>query len=93
MNKKTLDNVNVKDVKNKVGDVEIFGNGDLFRLISKASSRNQGWMKSTKGMQLPNGVLIQVTTQQGDNVAEALQFIPNVKMVGGSDSISFEIIV
>ena len=78
---KELGIVNVEDAKAKISDVVVFGNGDTFQLISKASSKSQGWMKSTKAMEIVGvGVVLQVTTQQGDNVAEALQFIPNVKI-------------
>jgi tRNA-dihydrouridine synthase len=74
---KTLDAVNIADVKQKVSDVTVFGNGDLFQLIAKASSKEQGWMKSTKAMQTPHGCVVQVTTQQKNvdltySVAEAL---------------------
>ena len=42
-----------------------WGNGDTFKLISKASSKEEGWMKSTKAMEIEGvGVVIQVTTQQ-----------------------------
>lgn len=81
MEEKTLNNVNIEDVKKKVSDVEVFGNGDLFQLISKASSKSQKWMKSTKAMETVAGCVIQVTTQQGDNVAEALTFVPGVKIL------------
>ena len=78
---KELGIVNVEDAKAKISDVVVFGNGDTFQLISKASSKSQGWMKSTKAMEIVGvGVVLQVSTQQGDNVAEALQFIPNVKI-------------
>lgn len=76
MTDKTLDNIDIEDVKKKVSDVEVFGNGDLFQLLSKASSKSQGWMKSTKAMETDMGCVVQVTTQQGDNVAEALTFVP-----------------
>ena len=79
---KTMNNSNTKGTKTQVKDVEFWGNGDLFKLISKASSKNEGWMKSTKAMHIENiGCVIQVTTQQGDNVAEALTFVPQVKIV------------
>lgn len=82
MSEKTLDNVNVADVKAKVSDVVVVGNGDTFRLLCKASSKAQGWMKSAKAMEIPSvGCVVQVTTQQGDNVAEALCFVPGVKIV------------
>jgi hypothetical protein len=38
-------------------------------------------MKSTKAMQIDGiGCVIQVTTQQGDNVSESICFVPNVKI-------------
>lgn len=84
---KTLDNINIKDAKSKVSDIKVFGNGNLFELLSKASSKEQGWMKSTKAMQVESGgCVIQVTTQQRNpngsySIAEALTFVPNVKIM------------
>lgn len=84
---KTLDNVNVAQIKQQVPDVKVIGNGDMFRLLCKASSQEQGWMKSCKAMEISNiGCVVQVTTHQrnidGTNaVAEALVFVPNVKIV------------
>lgn len=72
---KTLDNTNIDEVKKQVPDVKVFGNGDLFQLISKASSKSEGWMKSTKAMDMDGGVVIQVTTQNMGHVAEALTFV------------------
>jgi len=77
---KTLDNTNIEQARQQVSDIKVFGNGDLFQLICKASSARQGWMKSTKAMDTGNGCVIQVTTQQDKNVAEALVFVPNVKI-------------
>jgi hypothetical protein len=88
---KTVNVVNSDDVKKKVSDVEIFGNPDTFQLICKASSKNEGWMKSTKAMEVPGrGCIIQVSTQQGDNVAEAICFVPDVVILvddGGNKKI------
>ena len=82
MEPKTLDNVDVADVKTKVSDVKVVGNGDTFQLLCKASSKEQGWMKSCKAMEIRGmGCVVQVTTQQGDNIAEALVFIPNVVII------------
>lgn len=80
MNKqdKALDVQSVEDAKAKVSDIKVVGNGDMFTLLCKASSKSQGWMKSAKAMQVPNGCVVQVTTQQGDNVAEALTYVPGV---------------
>lgn len=82
MGTKTMSVVDVKDAKEKIKDIEVVGNGDLFQLISKASSESEGWMKSTKAMEIAGvGCLVQVTTQQRNPdgsyaVAEALTFVP-----------------
>lgn len=76
---KTLHNSTVSGARKNVSDLIVYGNGDTFKLICKASSKAEGWLKSTKAMQIDGiGVLVQVTTQQGDNVAEALEFVPGV---------------
>jgi hypothetical protein len=81
MSDKALDVTSVADAtQGKVSDIKVVGNGDTFRLLCKASSKEQGWMKSCKAMEVPGGCVVQVTTQQGDNVAEALTFVPGVKI-------------
>ena len=78
---KTLHNSTVSGARKNVSDIQFYGDGDTFRLICKASSKAEGWMKSTKAMEIPGaGCVVQVTTQQGDNVAEALTFVPGVKI-------------
>lgn len=78
---KTLGNTTAKKLTANVSDIEFWGNGDTFRLICKASSKKEGWMKSTKALDIQGvGCIVQVTTQQGDNVAEALTFVPRVKI-------------
>jgi len=42
-------------------------------------------MKSTKAMDCGCGVVIQVTTQQGNNIAEALTFVPVVSILTDDD--------
>lgn len=79
---KTLHNENIAQVKENVSDVKVFGNGDLFKLICKASSEKEGWMKSTKVMETEKGCVVQVTTQQRNldgswSIAEALTFVPD----------------
>ena len=87
MEKKSLSNTCVNGTKKNVKDVVVFGNGDMFKLLCKASSESQGWMKSTKAMIIPHGVVIQVTTQQLNpdgsySVAEALtSIVGNFKLV------------
>jgi len=81
MSAKTLINTDASGASKNVKDIKFWGNGDTFKLISKASSVAEGWMKSTKAMEIPGvGCVIQVTTQQGDNVAEALTFVPGVRI-------------
>lgn len=80
--KKTLNNSTAKGAKTQVKDIEFWGDGNTFKLISKASSKEEGWMKSTKAMEIKGlGCVIQITTQQWDNIAEALQFVPHTRIV------------
>jgi len=76
---KTLDNISIPDARSKVSDIQTFGD-DVWKLICKASSQVEGWMKSTKAMEVPGGCIVQVTTQQGDQIAEALVFVPGVRI-------------
>ncbi|MGB0847797.1 MAG: hypothetical protein ACPGSM_13785 [Thiolinea sp.] len=64
-------------------EVKTYGDPDQLKLLFKAQGK--GWKKSTKALQLPGGCLIQVTTERqstdGDWAnAEAVEFIPNVKL-------------
>jgi outer membrane receptor for Fe3+-dicitrate len=82
---KTLHNSDVSGARTNVPDIKVVGNGDMFRLLCKASSQNEGWMKSTKAMEVVGGCVVQVTTHQrnhdGTNsVAEALTYVPGVKI-------------
>lgn len=83
---KTLDITEIKGARANIADIKVFGNGDTFTLICKASSNEQGWMKSTKAMQVPGGCVVQVTTQQKNPdgsyaIAEALTFVPLVSIM------------
>jgi len=80
---KTLGNTDVNGARKNVKDIVVFGNGDLFKLLAKASSEAEGWMKSTKAMATAKGCAVQVTTQQRNpdgtySIAEALTFVPGV---------------
>ena len=82
---KTLGNTDANGATKNVRDIIFWGNGDLFQLISKASSENEGWMKSTKAMDVGTGCVVQVTTQQRNPdgsyvVAEALTYVPGVEI-------------
>lgn len=78
---KTLHNSTVSGARDNVSDLQVFGDGDTFKLICKASSAKEGWMKSTKAMEIAGvGCVLQVTTQQGKHVAEAVTFVPGVRI-------------
>lgn len=82
---KTLHNSDISGTRVNVPDVQVVGDGDTFKLICKASSQAEGWMKSTKAMATPQGCVVQVTTQQKNPdgsyvVAEALTYVPGVKI-------------
>ncbi len=78
---KPLNVVSIEDAKSKISDLEVVGNGDSFQLLCKASSKSGQWMKSAKAYQVAEGCIVQVTTQNKDNVAEALVFVPNARIV------------
>ena len=87
---KTLHNSEVSGTRQNVKDLRVVGNGDMFRLLCKASSEAEGWMKSTKAMQVSGGCVVQVTTQQRNPdgsyaVAEAVTFVPGVHVVDDVD--------
>lgn len=82
---KSLHNTCANGAKKNVKDIVFWGDGDMFKLISKASSEKEGWMKSTKAMQCGNAVVIQVTTQQRNpdgsySIAEALTTVYSSKI-------------
>ena len=82
MSIKTLHNSDISGARQNVKDIQVFGNGDMFQLLCKASSKTENWMKSTKACEIPGvGCVVQVTTQQGDSVAEAIAFVPGVCIV------------
>lgn len=109
MESKSLQNTDQDAARKNVSDIVIFGE-DLFKLLSKASSKKQGWMKSTKAMEIVGvGCVVQVTTQQMNDtlmlpshptngvdlnsetikhseIAEAVTFVPGVKIEESKDN-------
>jgi hypothetical protein len=78
---KDLNISEVRQAKDNISDLNVYGDGDTFRLLCKASSQEQGWMKSTKVCNVPGGCIVQVTTQQRNpdgsySCAEALTYVP-----------------
>ena len=83
---KTLHNSEASGSRKNVKDIRIVGNVDSFRLLFKASSEDEGWMKSTKAMDVGHGCVVQVTTQQRNIdgnyvIAESVCFVPGVSIV------------
>lgn len=87
MTEKTLDNTDMETATVNVSDIKVFGNPGQWRLLCKASSESEGWMKSTKVLNIPEiGCVMQVTTQQRNldgtySIAEALTYIPKARIV------------
>jgi len=80
---KTLDISEIKEARANIPDLKVYGDGDTFRLLCKASSSDEGWMKSTKVCNVVGGCIVQVTTQQVNpdcsySIAEALTYVPGV---------------
>ena len=87
---KDLGITEVRGAKENISDLVVYGDGDTFALLCKASSQEQGWMKSTKVCNVPGGCIVQVTTQQRNIdgnyvVAEALTYVPGVQMDRNND--------
>ncbi len=87
---KTLHNSDISGARQNVPDIRVVGNGDMFQLLCRASSESEGWMKSTKAMEVEHGCLVQVTTQQRNPdssyaLAEALTYVPAVRIVNDVD--------
>lgn len=85
MKEKDLEITEVRGAKANISDLKVYGNGDTFALLCKASSQEQGWMKSTKVCNVVGGCIIQVTTQQKNPdgsyaVAEALTYVPKMNI-------------
>ena len=83
---KTLHNSDISGARKNVPDIKVVGDGDMFHLLCKASSESEGWMKSTKAMEIDNiGCVVQATTQQRNpdgsySIAEALTFVPGARI-------------
>lgn len=75
----------------KADDLVVIGNENTWQLLCKTSSEKEGWMKSTKVLEIPErGCLVQVTTQQRNldgsyTLAEAMEFVPKVAVCADFD--------
>ena len=84
--KKSLQNTTSNGATKNVKDIQFWGDSDTFKLISKASSEAEGWMKSTKAMEIESiGCVIQTTTQQRNpdgsySLCDTTTFVKDVKI-------------
>ena len=91
MIEKTFGNTTFSGAEKNVPDIKKFGDADSFKLICKAWSQEEGWMKSTKALEVSGaGCYLQVTTQQKNadgsySVAEAVAWAPGIKIFGEGD--------
>lgn len=83
---KTLSVTSIAEAKVKIPDIKVVGDGDTFKVLCKAYSDSEGWMKSTKYLDIQgNGVVLNISTQQKNldgtySLAEAAVFCPGVKV-------------
>jgi hypothetical protein len=81
---KSLSNTNMDDLQNTTPDVQVHGNPGAWICVCKASSKSQGWMKSTKVFPINNsfvaGCLVQVSTELRGHVAESVCWAPGTKL-------------
>lgn len=87
---KSLNISEVHGAHKNIKDLEVYGDGDTFALLCKASSQAEGWMKSTKVCNVDQGCIVQVTTQQMNPdgsyaVAEALTYVPGMNLDKNSE--------
>lgn len=83
MSERALDNHDMQSATASTPDIVVSGNPGAWEVVGKASSKEQGWMKSTKRMRVDGGYLYQATTEHrhADGsvacCAEALAFVPD----------------
>lgn len=82
MSERALDNHNMATATASTPDITVAGDPGAWVVVGKASSKSQGWMKSTKRMKVPGGWLYQATTEHRvagavSACAEALAFVPD----------------
>lgn len=76
---KTL--TNIQEAKEAISDLEVFGNGDAWELICKASSQSEGWMKATKAMPVKGLGCLVHNPNSSYAIAEALTCVPGASIL------------
>ena len=87
---KTLNCTDMEDACKKVSDIVTWGDPSMFKLICKASSAREGWMRSTKAMEVGFHVIVQVSTYQRNAsgevaIAEALTTVESARICEQKD--------
>lgn len=85
MTERVLDTAPNNPARQAIVDLKTTGMPDLFRLISKASSNEMGFMRSTKAFDTGDGVVLQVSTLHKGVPAESVAFVPGVRVEEGPD--------
>jgi len=82
------DNTNMDEARANTSDIKVHGDPGAWLCLCKASSKAQGWMKSTKVMNVNGGAVVQVSTEHRDPetgivtaCAEAVVFVPDMEAV------------
>lgn len=62
--------------------LKIDGDGKLWVTLQKVTDPDSGWIKTTRGAQIPGGILINTCSRKLGSaiVAEALCFVPHVSL-------------
>jgi hypothetical protein len=65
-----------------ISDLEVHGNSSTFQLLYETYSRKHRRRETTKAIEIPGvGCVVQVSTHQGGQIAEAVPFVPGVTVV------------
>lgn len=82
MSERSLSNHDMPSATASTPDIVTAGDPGAWVIVGKASSKAQGWMKSTKRLRVEGGWLYQATTEHRHAgvvvaCAEALAFVPD----------------
>lgn len=68
--------------------LKITGDAKLWTTLQQITDTTNGWTKTTRAMQVPGGVLVNTCSRKkgSDQAAEALCFVPGVRIFNGEIS-------
>lgn len=77
--KREVGNTTTSQAKDNVSDLVTYGLPDMWKLITKASSKEQNFFITTKAMEITSiGVVLQTERYEGGAISQSTVFIPNV---------------